>query len=91
MQGIVSKNYKLFTEYRWKKALMNSENKRYLPDSSYSWPFWHPWIQKIEFGEMTIVEAVECLNGEDNYEYVLDAEKVEENSKKFSVFNVQAD
>lgn len=84
MQNIQSKNFRTYTQYIWKKALMNYENKRYWLDSIYSLPFSHPWINKIENGTMKIEDAVAQLRGEDNYKYELCAYKFRKikNNKK---------
>ena len=71
MSNIQSKSFRMYTQYIWKKALMNYENKRYWLDSVYSIPFGHPWIKKIENGTMKIEDAVVQLRGEDNYTYDL--------------------
>ena len=54
MSNIQSKNFKMYTQYIYKKALINYESKRYWLDSIYSLPFGHPWINKIENGRMKI-------------------------------------
>ena len=82
MQNIQSKNFRMYTQYIWKKALVNYENKRYWLDSIYSLPFGHPWIQKIENGTMNIEDAVAQLRGHDNYTYELCAYKVQEDKKQ---------
>ncbi len=68
MQNIQSKDFRVYTQYIWKKALMNYENKRYWLNSIYSIPFGHPWIKKIEDKEMSDEEAINHLRGEDIYE-----------------------
>ena len=82
MQNIQSKNFRIYTQYIWKKALVNYENKRYWLDSIYSIPFGHPWIKKIENGTMKIEDAVAQLRGEDNYTYELCAYKVQDRKNR---------
>lgn len=82
MSNLQSKNFQLYTQYIWKKALLNYENKRSWLDSIYSLPFGHPWINKIENGIMKIEDAVDQLRGEDNYTYELNAYKQEQNKKE---------
>ena len=61
----------MFTQYIFKKTLVNYENKRYWLDSIYSLPFGHPWIAKIENGTMKIEEAIAQLVGKVVYRYEL--------------------
>ncbi len=68
MQNIQSKDFRMYSQYIWKKALINYKNKRYCLNSIYSLPFCHPWINKIEAGEMSNEEAINYLRGEDRYE-----------------------
>ncbi len=68
MQNIQSKDFRMYTQYIYKKALINYENKRYWLNSIYSIPFGHPWVKKIEDGEMSDEEAINRLKGEDRYE-----------------------
>ncbi len=68
MQNIQSKDFRMYTQYIWKKALINYENKRYCLNSLYSLPFGHPWINKIETEEMSNEEVINNLRGEDGYE-----------------------
>lgn len=82
MQNIQSKNFRMYTQYIWKKALMNYENKRYWLDSIYSLPFGHPWIQKIENGSMKIENVISHPRGEDDYTYELNAYKIQEHKKQ---------
>jgi hypothetical protein len=82
MQNIQSKNFRMYTRYIWKKALINYENKRYWLDSIYSIPYGHPWIEKIENGIMKIEDAVKQLRGEDDYTYELNAYKVQQSQKQ---------
>ena len=81
MQNIQSKNFRMYTQYIWKKALMNYENKRYWLDSIYSLPFGHPWIQKIENGIVKIEDVISHLRGEDDYTYELNAYKIQEHKE----------
>ena len=67
MNNIQSKNFNMYTQYIYKRDLVNYENKRYWLDSIYSLPYGHPWIAKIEAGTMRIEEAVDRLRGTDNY------------------------
>ena len=85
MQNIQSKNFRIYTQYIWKKALMNYENKRYWLDSIYSLPFGHPWIQKIENGTMKIEDVVSQLRGEDEYTYDLNAYKFQEHKSNKTI------
>ena len=87
MSNIQSKNFKMFTQYIFKKTLVNYENKRYWLDSIYSLPFGHPWIAKIENGTMKIEDAVNKLTGKDNYNCKLNvynalSEKEEQKKKE---------
>ena len=52
MSGIQSKNFRMYTQYTYNRALVNYENKRYWLDSMYSLPFGHPWISEIEKNEL---------------------------------------
>ena len=63
----------MYTQYIYKRALVNYENKRYWLDSIYSLPYGHPWIAKIEAGTMRIEDAVDHLRDTDNYTYTLNA------------------
>ena len=74
MSNIQSKNFRIFTQFIYKKGLVNYEDKRYWIDSIYSIPFGHPWIEKIEKGKMGIDEAVERIMKRDKYNYELSAE-----------------
>ena len=76
MSNIQSKNFNMETQYIYKRALVNYENKRYWLDSIYSLPYGHPWIAKIEAGTMRIEDAVDHLKGTDNYTYKLNAYNV---------------
>ena len=67
VSNIQSKNFRIYTQYIYKRALVNYENKRYWLDSIYSLPFGHPWIEKIERGIMKIEEAVSRMMGGDKY------------------------
>ena len=71
MSNILSRDHKIYSQYTFKKALVNYENKRYWLDSIYSIPFGHPWIEKIEKGKMEIDEAVKRMMKGDKYDYVL--------------------
>jgi len=73
MSNIQSKNFNMETQYIYKRALVNYENKRYWLDSIYSLPYGHPWIAKIKAGTMRNEEAVDRLRGTDNYIYKLNA------------------
>ena len=73
MSNIQSKGFNMYTQYIYKRALVNYENKRYWLDSIYSLPYGHPWIAKIKAGAMRIEEAVDYLRGTDNYKYKLNA------------------
>ena len=81
MSNIQSKNFRMYTQYISKKALINYENKRYWLDSIYSLPFGHPWINKIENGSMRIEDAVDQIKGDDNYTYELNAYNLEDDKK----------
>ena len=82
MSSINSKNFKMYTQYIYKRALVNYENKRYWLDSIYSLPYGHPWIQKIETDRMKIEDVVAILQGEDKYTYELNAYKLQEEAKQ---------
>ena len=69
ISNIQSKDFRMFTQYIFKKTLVNYENKRYWLDSIYSLPF--PWIAKIENGTMKIEEAIAQLVGKVVYKYEL--------------------
>ena len=71
MSNIQSKNFRMFTQYIYKRALVNYENKRYWLDSIYSIPYGHPWIKKIESDEMKIEEAIDKLASSHEYTYEL--------------------
>ena len=71
MSNIQSKNFKMYTEHIYKRALVNYENKKYWLDSIYSFPFGHLWIAKIEKGIMRIEDSADHLRGTDNYTYKL--------------------
>ena len=71
MSNIQSKNFNMYTQYIYKRALVNYQNKRYWLDSINSLPYGHSWIAKIEAGTMRIEEAVDRLKGTDNYTYKL--------------------
>ena len=81
MNKIQSKNFRMYTQYIWKKALINYENKRYWLDSIYSLPFGHPWINKIENGSMRIEDAVNQIKGDDKYTYELNAYNLGDDKK----------
>ena len=93
MSNIQSKNFNMYTQYIYKRALINYENKRYWLDSIYSLPFGHPWIKKIENGTMKLEDAVDQLRGEDNYTYELNAYKleVEKKEKTYTLSNGYTD
>jgi len=61
----------MYTQYIYKRALVNYENKRYWLDSIYSLPYGHPWITKIEDHSMKIEDVVDHLRDTDNYTYKL--------------------
>ena len=71
MTNIQSKNFNMYTQYIYKRALVNYENKRYWLNSIYSLPYGPPWIAKIEAGTMRIEDAVGHLRDTDNYTYKL--------------------
>ena len=71
MSNIQSKNFNMYTQYIYKRALVNYENKRYWLDSIYSLPYGHPWIAKIEERSMSIEDVVDHLRDTDNYTYKL--------------------
>ena len=76
MSNIQSKNFQLSTQYIWKKALINYENKRYWLDSIYSLPFGHPLIKEIG-KTITVEDVIDKIKGKDNYSYELNAYKLE--------------
>ena len=81
MSNIQSKNFNMYTQYIYKRALVNYENKRYWLDSIYSLPYGHPWIPKIKAGTMRIEDIVHNLRGTDNYTYKLSYDKVNNNAQ----------
>ena len=66
----------------WKRALINYEDKRYWLDSIYSLPYGHPWIEDIVSSKTTIHEVVKRFQGEEKYEYKLNAEKFDKVRKE---------
>ncbi len=71
MQNVQSKDFRIYTQYIYKKALINYENKRYWLNSIYSLLYGHPQIDKIEAGEMSNEEAINHMRGEDRYEKMM--------------------
>ena len=65
----------MYLEYVYKRALINYEDKRYWLDSIYSLPYGHPWIEEITSGRLSINDVIKRLQGNDEYEYKLNAEK----------------
>ena len=81
MTNIQSKNNNMYTQYNFKRVLVNYENKRYWLDSIYSLPYGHPWIPKIEDHSMRIEDVVHHLRGTDNYTYKLSYDKINNNAQ----------
>ena len=75
MSHFVSKKCDMCLEYVYKRALINYEDKRYWLDSIYSLPYGHPWIEEVASGKSSISDVVKRLQGNDEYEYMLNAEK----------------
>ena len=78
MDHFVSKKCDMYLEYVYKRALINYEDKRYWLDSIYSLPYGHPWIEDIISKRSTVNNVVKKLQGDDQYEYVLNAQKYDE-------------
>ena len=83
MSNIQSKNFRMYTQYIFKRALVNYENKRYWLDSIYSLPFGHPWIEKIEKDKLKISEVIDIITSEEyTYELSVFNKKREEKEKE---------
>ena len=75
MSTFKSKNCDIYTEYVWKRSLINYDDKRYWLDSIYSLPYGHPLIEEYVAGKVTLTEMINKIKGNDNYNYELNAQK----------------